>query len=111
MNKIARRQFLTTSTSAAMGTALLGVSGPEEAAGAARASLHGAAAPGPMKKAACIDVLPRSLSILERLKLAREAGFEGVEPNTIASADELREFKEASRNTGIKIHSIMNSDH
>ena len=98
MNKIARRHFLTTSTSAAVGTALFG-------------ALNTAAAPGSLKKAACIDVLPKSLSILERLKLAKAAGFEGVEPNTITSPDEVQEFKEASRSTGVKIHSIMNSDH
>jgi len=107
MNKIARRHFLTTSTSAAMGTALFGALNTAAAPGA----LNTAAAPGSLKKAACIDVLPRSLSVLERLKLARAAGFEGVEPNTIASPDEVQEYKEASRSTGVKIHSIMNSDH
>lgn len=107
MNKIARRQFLTTSTSAAIGTAVLGASALEKAGEAAQHT----AAPGSLKKAACIDVLPKNLSILERLKLAKAAGFEGVEPNTITSPDDVQEFKEASRSTGVKIHSIMNSDH
>jgi len=64
-----------------------------------------------LKKAACIGVLPKELSVLEKFKLARKVGFEGIEPNTIRRPEEVQEYKEASQSTGVKIHSIMNSDH
>jgi len=104
MSTIARRQFLTGSSSAAVGALFIR---PSSIANASPA----VAAPGSMRKAACIGVFPRNLSVLERFKLAREAGFEGIEPNTISSSEELQEYKEASRSTGVRIHSIMNADH
>lgn len=66
---------------------------------------------GGLRKAVCIGVLPDDRSILERFKLAREIGFEGVEPNTLNTPELVQEYAEAARTTGLKIHSIMNSDH
>jgi len=51
------------------------------------------------------------LSVLDRFKLAKEVGFEGIEPNTLNTPEEVAEYKEASKATGVLIHSIMNSDH
>jgi hexulose-6-phosphate isomerase len=64
-----------------------------------------------MRKAACIGVLPKDISVLEKFEIAKRAGFEGVEPNTLYSPAEVDEYKQASEKTGIRIHSIMNSDH
>jgi hexulose-6-phosphate isomerase len=78
------------------------------------AGAHGSsssAAAGSLRKAACIGVLPKELSVLERFQLAKSLGFEGVEPNTLATSEEVTEYREASQKTGVKIHSIMNSDH
>ena len=66
---------------------------------------------GRPKKAVCIGVLPKGLSVLERFQLAKKCGFAGIEPNTIYAADELSQYKEASQATGVRVHSIMNSDH
>jgi len=43
--------------------------------------------------------------------MAREAGFEAIEMQTITKDDEAAEIKEASKKTGLRIHSVMNSDH
>jgi hexulose-6-phosphate isomerase len=66
---------------------------------------------GPLKKAACIGVLPKDLSILERFQLAKSVGFGAIEPNTLETPEEVKAYREASRATGVGIHSIMNSGH
>ncbi len=93
-----RRQFLSSS---AAGLAALHV---------AEGSAQPAAA-SKMRKAACIGVLPKDISVLEKFEMAKRAGFEGIEPNTLYSPAEVGEYKQASEKTGVRIHSIMNSDH
>jgi len=93
-----RRQFL--SSSAAGLAALSVIEGANQAATPAR-----------MRKAACIGVLPKESSVLEKFEVAKRAGFEGIEPNTLYSKAEVDEYKQASEKTGVRIHSIMNSDH
>jgi L-ribulose-5-phosphate 3-epimerase len=98
-----RRQFLKTSA-LAMAAGAGAVQAPK--------SLHAHPVAGErLRKAACIGVLPRDLSVLERFEMAKRAGFEGIEPNTLNTPEEVRQYKEASQKTGLKIHSIMNSDH
>src|SRR6266545_5925524 len=107
---ISRRSFMhaAAGTAAAMGGTLLGAKAWRNAG--TNSSLPAWAA-GSLKKAACIGVFPKELSVLEKFKLAQKAGFEGIEPNTIRKPEEVQEYKEASQATGVKIHSIMNSDH
>ncbi|HXK58769.1 MAG TPA: sugar phosphate isomerase/epimerase family protein [Acidobacteriota bacterium] len=66
---------------------------------------------GKMRKAACIGVFPRDIPVLEKFRMAKRAGFEGIEPNTLYTQAEVDEYRKAAESTGIKIHSIMNSDH
>ena len=63
-----------------------------------------------MKKGICIGSLPEG-SYLEKFKLAKEAGFDGVEPTTIETDEELEEAKKAAEETGIEIPSVMNANH
>ena len=95
-----RREFILRSSSIAIGGALLG----------SVMERPGAAASG-IKKGACIGVLPKEMTVLEKFEVAKRAGFEGVEPNTLNSADEVMQYKEAAEKTGVMITSIMNSDH
>ena len=62
-------------------------------------------------KGACIGVLPRDISVMERFQMAAKAGFKGVEPNTLKTPEEVEEYRAAAEATGLKIISIMNSDH
>lgn len=66
---------------------------------------------GVLKKGACIGVLSAGKTVVEKFDMALKAGFEGVEPNTLYTAEEVRQYKEAAASTGIRIHSIMNADH
>jgi hexulose-6-phosphate isomerase len=80
-------------------------------AGAAPAlRAQGTPAPG-IRKAVLISMLPKDRPYAERFTLARTAGFDAIEMQTVASADEAQEIREAAAKTGITIHSVMNMDH
>jgi len=64
-----------------------------------------------MKKGCCLGILPGDMEIEARLALAKDVGFDGVEPGTIRKKSEVKALKKAAENTGIEITSIMNSDH
>jgi hexulose-6-phosphate isomerase len=65
----------------------------------------------PIKKAVEFSMLPKDLSIGDRFKLAREAGFEQIECPTTPDEKEAGEMKDAAGKTGLRIHSVMNMDH
>jgi L-ribulose-5-phosphate 3-epimerase len=64
-----------------------------------------------IRKSTLISMLPRKLSYADRFALARETGFEAVEMQTISKEDEAAEIRDASKKSGLRIHSVMNSDH
>ena len=65
----------------------------------------------PIAMAVEYSMLPEKLSIMERFQLAKDCGFERIEcPTTRAQAD-AEAMKTAAEKTGLKIHSVMNSDH
>jgi len=90
MHPVTRRAFLYTA-----------------AAGAA------AAAGGrlPIRRAVEFNMLPKSLGILERFGVARDAGFEEIECPTTPDQSEAEQMLAASRKTGLRIHSVMNQEH
>lgn len=51
------------------------------------------------------------LSIQERLQIAVDAGFAGVEPNTITDPKEVEEYRAAAEKVGIKIDAIVCGEH
>ena len=63
------------------------------------------------RKAVLVSMLPKDLSYADRFALAREAGFDAIEMQTIAEAEEAHEAREASTRAGLRIHSVMNADH
>ena len=100
-----RRTFLKLLAAAAAATAA-GPASAEAAAGKQPAS------PGsPIRKATLINMLPRDLPYAARFAMAREAGFDAIEMQTIARAEEAAEIREAARPAGMRIHSVMNMDH
>jgi L-ribulose-5-phosphate 3-epimerase len=66
--------------------------------------------PATLKKSTLISMLPTG-AYADRFAIAREAGFEAVEMNTVAVEAQAAEIRDASQKTGLKIHSVMNSDH
>src|SRR4051794_8428208 len=66
----------------------------------------------PIRKAVEFSMLqPASASILERFQMAREAGFEEIECPTTPDSAKAEEMLAASKNAGLRIHSVMNQEH
>jgi L-ribulose-5-phosphate 3-epimerase len=83
-------------------------------AAAAGAAAAGAAAAGerlPIRRAVEFNMLPKSLGVLERFQVAREAGFEEIECPTTPDPSAAEEMLAASRQSGLRIHSVMNQEH
>ena len=76
-----------------------------------QAAAQSAPGPLPIKKGLVWDMLPQKLSYTERLKLAREAGFEVVQANTTPDKHEAEEIKKAAEAANIRIDSVMNMAH
>lgn len=102
---LGRRQFLIQSSAVAVTAPAFSLTSR------ARSAALNPPAGNRLKKACCIGLLPSSMTVLERFQLAKRLGFEGIEPNTLNTPEEVAEYREASKSTGLKIHSIMNSDH
>jgi hexulose-6-phosphate isomerase len=68
------------------------------------------AAPG-IRKSTLISMLPRTMSYAERFALAKESGFEAIEMQTVTKDEEAAEIRDAAKQAGLRIHSVMNSDH
>src|SRR5438309_5492902 len=80
---------------------------------AAAAPFASAAAPGrlPIRKAVEFSMLPRDLGIREKFQLAKEAGFDAIECPTTPEVPKAEEMLAASKEVGLPIHSVMNSEH
>lgn len=63
-----------------------------------------------MKKGICIGSLPGN-STEERFKLAKEAGFDGVEINTLGNDTDRLQTKEIATQHQLEVFSVMNSKH
>jgi hexulose-6-phosphate isomerase len=65
----------------------------------------------PIRKAVEFSMTPKTMSILERFQVAKDAGFEAIECNTEPDAAKAEEMLAASKKAGLPIHSVMNSEH
>jgi hexulose-6-phosphate isomerase len=65
----------------------------------------------PIKKAVEFSMLPRTISVAERFQLAKDAGFEEIECPTTPEQAKAEEILAASKSSGIRVHSVMNSEH
>jgi L-ribulose-5-phosphate 3-epimerase len=92
---------------------LAGSAATVAAAGATLASVGAAPAavpprrPGAPKKAVLFGMLPTSMSLEDRFKLARDVGFQGVEAPPITDSAECQRMHSAAQKAGIPIHSVI----
>ena len=98
MSTIDRRSFLAATAAASAATAL-------------RPAPARAVAGGGPRKALVVSMISDKLAWADRFKVARDAGFEGVELHTVTDPKEADAIKAALEGSGITVHSIMNSDH
>jgi L-ribulose-5-phosphate 3-epimerase len=65
----------------------------------------------PITKAVEFNMLPKSLSVLDAFHLAKDCGFEQIECPTTPEESKAEEMHDASKKTGLRIHSVMNQAH
>src|SRR5580700_9296812 len=65
----------------------------------------------PIRKAVLFEMLPKSMSIADRFKLAKDTGFEATECPTTPDQSTADEIKKASESARLPIHSVMNMVH
>ena len=65
----------------------------------------------PIRKGVLLSMLPKSLSVAERFQLAHDCGFQEIECGTTPDKAQAEEILAASKKSGVRIHSVMNSDH
>ena len=65
----------------------------------------------PIRKAVLFEMLPKSLSIADRFKLAVDTGFQATECPTTPDERTAEEIKKASESAKLPIHSVMNMAH
>jgi hexulose-6-phosphate isomerase len=99
-----RRTFLKMLAAAA-------AAAPNVNALAAQSTPSASSSPTGIRKSTLISMLPRGRSYAERFALAREAGFEAVEMQTVSAEEEAAQIRDAAKTSNLRIHSVMNSDH
>src|SRR5215470_262259 len=65
----------------------------------------------PIKKGVWFAMLPATLSIADRFKMVRDAGFEVVQVPTEPDEHKAEEIKKAAEAADVRIDSVMNMDH
>lgn len=103
MSELSRRLLLKTA-------AAVPLAAWTDALKRAEAGQAPAAGTGP-RKAVLVSMLPRELSWKDRFALAKAVGFEGVEMRTMPDRAKAEDVARASEETGLIVHSVMNSDH
>ena len=66
---------------------------------------------GRIRKSTLISMLPKEGSYAERFAIARNAGFEAIEMQTVTDEKEAADIRQASLDSGLEIHSVMNQAH
>src|SRR5271156_976537 len=81
------------------------------AAAGSTMALPGATTRLPIRKAILIEMLPPGLPLADRMKLAKDVGFEEIECQTVSDPKQAEAIKMAAANAGLRIHSVMNMAH
>ena len=114
MERSSRREFLKSSVTAACSAALAGGAVPgllEAVPASTPASPAARPATLAIKKGLVFTMLPATLSISDRFKLARDAGFELVQAPTEPDQQKAEAMKKAADAASVRIDSVMNMDH
>lgn len=101
-----RREFLAGTASATAATAAAALSAAPGSAGG-RSTKTGEAQKRVPKKAVMFSMLPSSLALEDRFKLARDVGFAAVEAPPISQPAECEQMRAAAEKSGIRVHSVI----
>src|SRR5689334_20899105 len=92
-----RRTFLKL-LAATLGTAQAGRLYASQAPAAPQAQTS----PGTIRKSILISLLPKDRPYAERFAIARDAGFDAIEMQTITKEEEAAEIRDASQKAGLR---------
>jgi len=112
MSNSSRREFLksTVTTACSAGLSVCGLADFLAASPAQRSTLAPPATL-PIKKGVLLDMLPAKLSYADRMKMARDVGFEVIQAPTTPDEHLAEEIKKAADSANMRIDSVMNMDH
>jgi len=114
MRNPSRREFLksTVTTACSAGLTSCGLGEVLAASSVSRGTFSTPPPePLPIKKGALLDMLPAKLSYADRMKMARDVGFEVIQAPTTPDQREAEEIKKAADSANVRIDSVMNTDH
>lgn len=105
---IHRRTILKASSAMILGGSIVAL--PSAARGAASSdSQPGATKRTRLKKAIGLGMVPESIPLADRFKIAADAGFDGVEVVTVEDDATVDAMRIGAEKAGIRIHSVMNA--
>lgn len=93
-----------------VGAGLLAAGGSRLTVGAENTAAPAGKPAAKFKKAIGYEMVGENLSVLDKFKMLKELGFDGVEVQSAGRPDR-DEFLKARDATGLEIHSVMNPDH
>jgi hexulose-6-phosphate isomerase len=64
---------------------------------------------GKIKKAVKYHMITEDLSVMDKFKMLKDLGFDGVEPRTKDAIENAAAMRRASEATGIQVHGVVNS--
>ncbi len=98
MSNTSRREFLksTVTIACSAGLTTCGLSEILTASPGLRTTLATPPAPLPIKKGVLLDMLPTTLSYADRMKMARDVGFDVIQAPTTPDQHEAEEIKKAA---------------
>jgi hexulose-6-phosphate isomerase len=96
-SELHRRSFLK-------GAAALSVGAVVARAAQSRPSTEGSKK---LRKALSYSMIPESLPVNDRFKMAADTGFDGVEVTTVEDDRQVDTMKKAADRSGVRIHSVM----
>ena len=105
-----RREFLKSSAATICAAGFSGVT-LVEVASAGGGGVLAKADSLSIKKGLVMSMLPEKLSVADRFKLARDAGFEVIQAPTTPDAKQAEEIKAAADASGVHVDSVMNMAH
>lgn len=112
MSNLSRREFLKSAGTTACSAGLSSCSFAEVLTSSPAPSGHlAAAAPLAIKKGVLLEMLPAKMSYADRMKMARDVGFEVIQASTTPDEHLAAEIRRTADGANIRIDSVMNMDH
>lgn len=109
MSEVSRRSFVAAAAGAALAVGTASLSSPALAASPRRAATR-RSGERRLRKAVMIGMCGDGANVMEKFKVLRDAGFDGVEMDSPTNIP-MDDIVKASEATGLKVHGMVDSVH